>query len=131
MRYLLDANAVIDLLNAATSNLARRARREHPRDIAISAIVSHELFFGAFNSQRAPRNVALIDGLEFAVLDFNKGDARRAGEIRAFLMAKGTPIGAYDVLIAGHALARNMIPVTDNTREFTRVPGLRIENWRS
>jgi tRNA(fMet)-specific endonuclease VapC len=63
------------------------------------------------------------------VLEFDGEDARRAGEVRAFLAAKGTPIGPYDVLIAGQALARDMILVTRNTDEFRRVKGLRVEDW--
>jgi tRNA(fMet)-specific endonuclease VapC len=131
MRYLLDANAAIGLLNSGTSKLARRARQERPVDIAMSAIVVHELFYGAFKSQRAARNAALIDAIKFEVIAFDKEDARQAGEIRALLAAKGTPIGAYDVLIAGQAKARNLILVTHNTREFKRVPGLRFEDWES
>jgi tRNA(fMet)-specific endonuclease VapC len=65
----------------------------------------------------------------FLVLDFDKEDARQAGRLRAFLAGKGTPIGPYDVLIAGQAMARNMILVTRNRSEFDRVPGLRIEDW--
>ena len=130
MRYLLDANAVIGLLNDAASGLAQRARREKPADIAISAIVAHELFYGAFKSRRAERNVALADALRFAVIEFDKEDARQAGKIRALLAAKGTPIGPYDVLIAGQALARNMVLITENTDEFERIPGLRLEDWR-
>ena len=129
MRYLLDANAVIALLNDKDSRLAQRARQYKPGDIGISAIVSHELFYGAFNSQRAVRNVALVDSLKFEVLDFDKEDSRQAGEIRAALAVKGTPIGPYDVLIAGQAMARNLILVTHNTNEFGRVPGLQIEDW--
>jgi tRNA(fMet)-specific endonuclease VapC len=75
--------------------------------------------------------VALIDALQFAVVEFDKEDARRAGEIRSLLTAKGASIGPYDVLIAGQALARGTILVTHNTREFGRVPGLRIEDWSS
>jgi tRNA(fMet)-specific endonuclease VapC len=131
MRYLLDANVVILLLNDATSKLAQRVRREKPSDISISAIVAHELFYGAFKSRRATQNVALIDALQFAVLEFDKEDARQAGKVRALLASKGTPIGPYDVLIAGQAVARNMILVTNNTDEFARVPGLRIENWHT
>jgi len=130
MRYLLDANAVIALLNDAVSRLARRARREKPGDVAISAIVAHELFYGAFKSRRTAQNVALVDALQFSVLEFDREDARRAGEVRAFLAAKGTPIGPYDVLIAGQALARDMILVTHNTDEFRRVKGLRVEDWQ-
>jgi tRNA(fMet)-specific endonuclease VapC len=91
--------------------------------------VAHELFYGAFKSRRRFENLALIDALEFVVLEFDREDARRSGEIRALLSAKGMPIGPYDVLIAGQAVARNLILVTHNTREFKRVPGLRIEDW--
>src|SRR5713226_5537957 len=117
MRYLLDANVVIGLLNDATSKLAQRARREKPTDIAISAIVAHELFYGAFKSQRATQNVASIDNLQFEVLEFDKEDARQAGEVRALLASRGTPIGPYDVLVTGQARARNLILITHNTDE--------------
>ena len=129
MRYLLDANVVIALLNDNHSRAARRARRHKPSDIGVPAIVVHELFYGAFKSQRPDRNVTLIDALQFEVLDFDKEDARQAGQVRAELTKQGTPIGPYDVLIAGQAKARNMVLVTRNTNEFGRVPGLRLENW--
>ena len=130
-RYLLDANAVIALLNDTTSNAAQRARREKPSDVTIPVIVAHELFYGALKSRRAAQNLAVVDALQFAVLEFDKEDARQAGAIRALLASKGTPIGPYDVLIAGQAVARNMILVTHNTQEFGRVPGLRLEDWQT
>jgi tRNA(fMet)-specific endonuclease VapC len=129
--YLLDANVVIGLLNDPTSRLAKRARREKPSDIAISAIVAHELFYGAFRSPRATQNAALIDSVQFEVLEFDKEDARQAGEIRALLASRRTPIGPYDVLIAGQAKSRNLILVTNNTDEFGRVPGLRLDDWQA
>ena len=129
MTYLLDANAVIALLNDANSLTAQRARRRKPRDVGISAIVAHELYCGAFKSQRAARNVALVDALQFEVVEFDREDARQAGEVRALLAARGLPIGPYDVLIAGQAKARELILVTHNTAEFGRVPGLHIEDW--
>jgi tRNA(fMet)-specific endonuclease VapC len=129
MRYLLDANAVIGLLNSTSPKLARRARNENPADVVISAIVAHELFYGAFKSRRTAQNLAIVDSLQFAVLAFDKEDARKAGEIRAFLAIRGTPIGAYDVLIAGQAAARELILVSHNIGEFGRVPGLRVEDW--
>jgi tRNA(fMet)-specific endonuclease VapC len=129
MRYLLDTNIVIALLNDADSKLAKRARRERATDIALSAIVSHELFYGAFKSGRPTLNVSLIDALQFPVLEFDKEDARQAGAVRAFLASRGTPIGPYDVLIAGQALARNMVLITCNMNEFGLVPGLRAEDW--
>ena len=90
--------------------------------------MAYELFYGAFKSRRATQNVALIDALQFAVLELDKEDARQAGQIRAFLTSEGTPIGSCDVLIAGQAMARNMILVTHNVREFQCVQGLRIDN---
>jgi tRNA(fMet)-specific endonuclease VapC len=129
MRYLLDANAVIGLLNNTSPKLARRARNENPADVGISAVVAHELFYGAFKSRRTAQNLAIVDALQFAVLAFDKEDARKAGEIRAFLAIRGTPIGAYDVLIAGQAAARELILVSHNIGEFGRVPGLRVEDW--
>jgi tRNA(fMet)-specific endonuclease VapC len=93
--------------------------------------VAHKLFYGAFKSQRRERNVALVDNLQFEVLEFDKEDAQEAGEIRATLVAQGTPIGPYDVLIAGQAKARKMILVTHNTNEFGRVPGLILEDWEA
>jgi tRNA(fMet)-specific endonuclease VapC len=131
MRFLLDTNSVIGLLKGSASRVTLRARRERPDDIVISAIVAHELFYGAFKSPRAAQNIALIEGLRFAVLEFDKEDARKTGEIRALLAGRGTPIGPYDVLIAGQAAARNLILVTHNTGEFMRVPGLRLEDWES
>jgi tRNA(fMet)-specific endonuclease VapC len=131
MPYLLDTNTVIALLDDTTSKPALRARQETPGDMAISAVVAHELFYGAFKSRRTLQNVALVDALQFLVLEFDKEDARQAGEVRAMLAAKDTPIGPYDVLIAGQALARNLVLVTRDTDEFGRVPGLRIEDWQA
>ena len=131
-RYLLDTNAIIALLGAATrakAAISRRVRAHNPRDILLSSLVMHELFFGAFKSARVAPNVALVDGIALEVLAFDKEDARASAEIRALLAAKGRPIGPYDVLIAGQARARDLILVTHNVREFSRVPDLIIEDW--
>jgi tRNA(fMet)-specific endonuclease VapC len=130
MRYLLDSNAVIAMLKDSNSRVANRARAHRVQDIALSSVVVHELFYGAFKSRHPGRNAGFIDGIAFAVLDFDKEDARHAGELRAFLTVRGTAIGPYDVLIAGQAVARSMILVTNNVREFSRVPGLAIEDWQ-
>ena len=130
MKYLLDANVVIALLNDPDSHPAHEIRRHHPSDIAISSIVAHELYYGAFKSRRREHNVALIDALQFQVLEFDKEDARHAGELRALLALSGTSIGPYDVLIAGQAKARDLTLVTHNTDEFSRAPGIRAEDWQ-
>ena len=128
MKFLLDGNAVIAMLKGHAPML-ERLRRHRPDDFGIPAIVMHELVFGACNSRRAADNLARIDALPFEVVAFGREDAERAGAIRAHLAAAGTPIGPYDVLIAGQALARGLAVVTHNTREFRRVPGLAGEDW--
>ncbi len=130
MRFQLDANVVIALLNGTTSPIALRLRRLAPRDIGVPAVVMHELYYGAFKSQRVEANVARVDGLRFPVVEFDQDDAKHAGEIRAQLASKGTPIGPYDVLIAGQARARKLTLVTHNTSEFARVQGLKVEDWK-
>ena len=97
--------------------------------MGVSAIVMHELFYGAFRSARVEANVARVDGLRFEVVAFEREDARASGAVRAALATAGAAIGPYDVLIAGQALARGLTLVTHNTREFGRVEGLRVEDW--
>jgi tRNA(fMet)-specific endonuclease VapC len=116
MRYLLDANAVIALLNDTTTPIARRIRRHAPRDVGVSAVVLHELYYGAFKSRRLEQNVARVDALLFPVVEFDQEDARQAGEIRALLASKGTPIGPYDVLIAGLVSPVGIEPTTYRLR---------------
>ncbi|RAX39507.1 type II toxin-antitoxin system VapC family toxin [Rhizobium tropici] len=130
MKYLLDSNAVIALMKGHPG-FVNELRRHKPQDFAIPAIVVHELFYGAYKGQRVSDNLARVDALQFETLDFDKEDARAAGEIRAGLASLGTPIGAYDVLIAGQAVARDLILITHNVREFERVPKLRFEDWES
>ena len=130
MRYLLDANVVIALLNKRNPQVAKRARAHKPHDVGISSIVVYELFYGAYKSARLAENVTLVDSLLFEVLEFDKEDAREAGKLRAQLARRGTPIGPYDVLIAGQAKARGLILVTHNTVEFARIAGLRTEDWQ-
>ena len=130
MSFLLDTNAVIAVLNAPAGDVGKRLRRKKPASVSISAVVLHELYFGAFKSVRVSHNVATIDGLAFNVLAFDRDDARAAGEVRAALQAIGTPIGPYDILIAGQALSRNLTLVTHNIGEFSRVTKLKVEDWQ-
>lgn len=128
MSFVLDTNAVIALLGGHVRMRSRLSKCD-PADVAISAIVAHELYFGAYKSQRLDHNLGLVDALNFRILDFDRADARRAGEIRAGLKHAGAPIGPYDVLIAGQALARGYTLVSRNVREFRRVRGLAVEDW--
>lgn len=128
MRYLLDTNTVIAWrVKGDRAVIARVA--EQRREIAVSAIVMHELYFGAFNSRRRESSLADLKAFGIPILPFEDADARVAGEIRGILRRVGTPIGPYDLLIAGQALARDLTLVTGNTREFARVKGLRLEDW--
>jgi len=130
VKYLLDANAVIGLLKGHPALMAR-LRPFAPRDFGVPAVAAHELFYGAYKSQQAARNLGRVDALRFEVLEFDREDARQAGEIRADLAKAGTPIGSYDVLIAGQAKARGLTLITHNTEEFSRVQGLQIEDWEA
>ncbi len=82
----------------------------------------------AYRGRKTAEHISRIETLRFAALEFDKEDARQAGDIRAILAATGTAIGPYDVLIAGQALARSLTLITRNTREFSRVKALRIED---
>ncbi len=128
MKYLLDANAVIGLLKNHPV-LTARLRQFLPQDFGVPAVAIHELFYGAYKSQQMAQNLARVDALQFEVLEFDREDARQAGEIRASLAKAGTPIGSYDVLIAGQAKARGLTLITHNTKEFSRVEGLLIDDW--
>jgi len=129
IEFVLDTNVVIALVNNSASPLGERIRSHPPDTVALSAIVAHELYYDAFISGRQQANTAEIESLRFQVLPFDAQDARRSGEVRAALRTAGTPVGPYDILIAGQALARNLTLVTNNVREFRRVPGLAVEDW--
>ena len=130
MRFLLDTNAVIELLRG---NRRFRERLElwRPADVGVSAVVLHELCFGAYKSARAEENLLRIRALQLEAVPFSTADAERSGEIRALLQRHGTPIGPHDVLIAGQAAARSLTLVTHNLREFESVPGLAVEDWHA
>jgi tRNA(fMet)-specific endonuclease VapC len=128
VKFLLDTNAVIALLKGH-AGLHARVRQHEPQDFALPAIVAHELYYGAFKGSRTAENLGRIEALQFEVLEFDREDARAAGDIRARLTAIGQIIGPYDVLIAGQALSRGLTLVTRNIREFARVEELRVEDW--
>lgn len=129
--HALDTNAVIALLTGRSPALAERIMGRPPGSVALSAIVMHELYFGAHKSRRVEHNLETLRLLaaDFPILEFDAADAFAAGEIRAALAAAGTPIGPYDLLIAAQARARGLTLVTGNVREFERVAGLAVENW--
>lgn len=131
IRTLLDTNAVIALVGRRSPELLARVEAAEPGSLAISAIVAHELWYGAYRSQKVAFNLETLRLLfsDLLILDLDPEDARVAGEIRAELASAGTPIGPYDVLIAGQAKARGFTLVTNNTGEFRRVVGLKLDDW--
>lgn len=132
MAYLLDTNACIDYLTARYPKVVARIQESSPEDLFLSAVVVAELRYGADHSTRRRANHTRIDALieEVEPLDFDLGAATAYGRVRAELEVGGTPIGPNDMLIAAHALSRGLTVVTHNTKEFGRVKGLKVENWR-
>ncbi|OCQ93059.1 twitching motility protein PilT [Limnothrix sp. PR1529] len=132
MRYLLDTCVISDFIKGDAATIFR-FQNTSPTDIAISAITVMELRYGlAINPQRSSKVEPVITSIlsSVTILPFGLAEAERAAEVRAILKSQGQPIGAYDVLIAATALAHQLIMVTANQREFERVPGLVVENWR-
>ena len=136
MNYLLDTNAVVALLRNKPTGVRERYRKAEAAGdyLALSSVVLFELWYGVAKSSQVPENTERLQVLlsgDMDLLDFGDEDARIAGQVRAALEKGGTPIGAYDVLIAGQALRRGLTVVTANASEFSRVAGLRWEDWTS
>ncbi len=131
MRYLLDTNTCIYIIKRTPPAVRRRFDKVRVGDVGVSAITLCELQFGVAKSARPEQNARAL--LEFMgpleALDFPSAASAAYGHLRALLKAAGTPIGNYDLLIAAHALHLDLTLVTRNTREFTRVPRLRVEDW--
>ncbi|OOF60148.1 type II toxin-antitoxin system VapC family toxin [Rodentibacter myodis] len=128
MKYLLDTNAVIALLNHHPNFIAR-LKQHSPNDFVVSSIVMFELYYGANKSQKVKENLAKLDKLIFEEIPFDHLSAMEAGKIRAHLSKVGLPIGPYDTMIAGQAIAHDFILITHNVKEFERVPDLKFEDW--
>jgi tRNA(fMet)-specific endonuclease VapC len=129
--HLLDTNSVIAILSGRSEKIFAKIVTSANGSIALPTIVAHELYFGAYKSARIAHNLNILRLFtkDIPVLDYDQRDAMHAGEVRALLAARGTPIGPYDVLIAGQAKARAMTVVTNNVGEFERVAGLSVEDW--
>ena len=134
MKYLLDTNIVSYFLREASPALNQRILDSSADALGISIISAGELRFGLSKLPPSKRATELAHHLNalltaIAVLPLPANAAQHYGSTRAQLEAAGTPIGGNDLWIAAHALAQNMTLVTNNTREFERVAGLRVENW--
>ena len=132
MKYLLDTCTVSDFVKGQPNVLAR-IKAISPTLIAVSALTRMEVEYGlALNADRARKLAPVLQAFfsTISTLPFEVADALAAAAIRAALKTKGQPIGAYDVLIAGTALARGLVVVTSNVGEFQRIGGLQVDDWR-
>jgi len=131
MRYLLDTNICIYIAKRKPAQVLSRFTQMKPGDVGMSIVTYLELVYGAWKSQAIEANLARIEQLEVLIpaQTLGVGVAKHYGRMRAALEATGTPIGAYDLMIAAHALSLGMSLVTNNVREFSRVRGLRLSNW--
>ena len=131
--YLLDTNTCIYIMKNFYPALTEKLFSLNPADVAVSSITVFELEYGAAKSrwgEKTRQKLAMFLA-PFSILSFNARDAAAAGTIRAYLEQKGTPVGPYDVQIAAQGLSRNLIVVTHNTGEFSRIPNIRLEDWVS
>ena len=130
LKYLLDTNIVIYTMKNRPQQVKRRFQQHHGQ-MGISIVTLGELVFGVEHSQQVERNLADIEVLaaKLEVLPFDNKAAYHFGQIRASLYRTGRPIGPYDMMIAGHARAFGLKLVTNNVKEFERVPGLLFEDW--
>ncbi len=131
MHYLLDTNICIYLIKKRPPEVLEKFRQHSPLNVAISTVTLFELEYGAQKSQRIKRTQEALAKflLPLILLDVDRPAAIDAAVIRAKLERNGTPIGPYDLLIAGLARSRNLILVTNNTKEFERIDDLLLENW--
>jgi tRNA(fMet)-specific endonuclease VapC len=129
--YLLDTNACIRVLNGSSAALVARLRTHAPSEIRLSSVTRGELLYGARRSARVAENIKVLSTFfaPFVSLPFDDSCAEHYGALRASLAAAGKPIGPNDLLIAATALAADLTLVTHNLREFSRVAGLKIEDW--
>jgi tRNA(fMet)-specific endonuclease VapC len=134
LKYLLDSNVLISLLRQRhAAPILARLDGLADDDAVVCSVVRVELIAGALKSQRPDQNLAAVEEIlsDFDSLPLDDAAANRAGRVRAALEGAGTMIGPNDLLIAGIALANNLTLVTNNRGEFSRVTGLRLDNWES
>lgn len=130
LKYLLDTNIVIYVIKNRPA-VARERFTQHQDQLCISTVTMMELVYGAERSQQIERNLRDIEqfAARLEVLPYDTRAAIHTGQIRAELARIGQPVGPYDQMIAGHARSLGLILVSNNTREFSRISGLRLEDW--
>jgi len=131
MIYILDTTICIYTIKRRPPGVFEHLLKLSPQSVGISAITEAELRFGMSNSSRPDQNHRALDEFlsPFRIFQFDSAAAMHYGNIRLFLRKKGAPIGDMDLLIAAHASSLSACLVTNNVKEFERVPGLQVENW--
>jgi len=131
MKYMLDTNICIYLIKQQPMEVIDKFQGIIPGEIAISSVTVAEMMYGVGKSQHKERNKSALESFlaPLEIVDFDFKAAQHYGVMRAYLGKMGTPIGAYDLMIAAHALSLGLILVTNNEREFQRIPDLIVENW--
>lgn len=131
MKYLLDTNICIYIIKKQPENVLKKFKLFYPGDICISSVTFSELMYGVEKSQHYQKNKMALEEftLPLDILPYEDDAACHYGNISAYLEKKGTPIGPLDLMIAAHARATNLTLVTNNIKEFSRVPKLKIEDW--
>ena len=131
MRYMLDTNICIYLIKQQPREVINRFQEIVPGEIAISSVTVTEMMYGVAKSQHKEKNKSAFESFlaPLEIVDFDFKAAQHFGTVRAYLEKRGTPIGAYDLMIAAHARSLDLVLVTNNEREFQRIPDLIIENW--
>src|SRR5437016_14553389 len=131
MKYLLDTNICVFLIRKKSAQALRKLSQYSVVDVAVSSITTAELQYGVQRSSDVLKNQQALDHFlaPLIIFSFDYQASVVYGRIRAYLEAKGTPIGSLDTLIAAQALSEGLTLVTNNTREFVRVPDLVVEDW--
>lgn len=131
MRYMLDTNICIYVIKHKPESVFRKLKKIKPEDVCISSITYAELAYGVEKSAQPERNRLALSMMlsSIEIVAFDDAAAADYGEIRASLEKGGTPIGSLDMLIAAHARSAGCTLVTNNTKEFCRVEGLKLANW--
>ena len=131
MKYMLDTNICIYIIKKQPQNVLRKFESHSIGELCISSVTLSELVYGVEKSQHKQQNKQALQAfiLPLEIMPYDEEAAYHYGHLRALLETKGTPIGSLDLLIAAHALSLKSTLVTNNKKEFTRVPHLKIEDW--
>ncbi len=131
MKYLIDTNICMYIMNNQPPEVLKKFKSLGLGDVGISSITVSELYYGACKSKRIKENIKRLEEFlyPFEVLEYDENASKVYGKIRANLEKKGQVIGPLDMLIAAHALSRQLIIITNNTQEFKRISSLQVENW--